>query len=46
VYDFVKASSWLEISKQGLKKLEKDIVRLAELEGLTAHGDSVRIRLQ
>ncbi len=45
VYDFVKASSWLELSRKGLAQVSKDIVQLAELEGLTAHGDSVRIRL-
>ncbi len=45
VYDFMKASSWLELSRKGLAKLSKDIVKLAELEGLIAHGDSVKIRL-
>lgn len=44
VYDFMKASSWLELSKKGLDRLSDDIVRLSELEGLTAHGKSVTIR--
>ena len=46
VYDFVKASSWLELSRKGLEQVSKDIVQLAELEGLIAHGESVKIRLK
>ena len=46
VYDFVKATSTLELSRKGLALLSQDIVQLAELEGLIAHGDSVRIRLK
>ena len=46
VYDFMKASSWLELSRKGLAQLSADIVQLSELEGLSAHGDSVKIRLK
>lgn len=44
VYDFMKATSWLKLSGRGLNNLAPDIVRLAEIEGLTAHGQSVTIR--
>ncbi len=44
VYDFMKGSSLLELSKKGLDRLSGDIVRLAEIEGLTAHGRSITIR--
>ena len=46
VYDFVKATSWLELSRKGLEQVSDDIVQLAEMEGLVAHGDSVRIRVK
>ena len=45
VDDFVKKSSIVYFSKGGLKRLGTDIVRIAGLEGLEAHGKSVSIRL-
>ena len=45
VDDFVKKSSIVYFSEQGLKRLGPDIVRIAGLEGLEAHGKSVSIRL-
>ncbi|CAH2030549.1 histidinol dehydrogenase [Trichlorobacter ammonificans] len=45
VDDFVKKSSIISFSEQGLKRLGNDIVRIAGLEGLEAHGKSVGIRL-
>ena len=45
VDDFVKKSSIVFFSKGGLQRLGNDIVRIAELEGLEAHGRSVSIRL-
>jgi histidinol dehydrogenase len=45
VDDFVKKSSIVYFSEGGLKRLGKDIVRIAELEGLEAHGKSVSIRM-
>ncbi|MBT0653342.1 histidinol dehydrogenase [Geomobilimonas luticola] len=45
VDDFVKKSSIVYFSQGGLNRLGKDIVRIAELEGLEAHGKSVSIRL-
>ena len=44
--DFVKKSSLISLSPAGLKRLGKDIVHIAELEGLDAHAKSVSIRLQ
>ncbi len=46
VDDFVKKTSLVWFSETGLKRLGSDIVRIAELEGLQAHGRSVSIRLK
>lgn len=46
VDDFVKKSSIVYFSEGGLKRLGKDIVRIAGLEGLEAHGKSVSLRLE
>ena len=46
VDDFVKKSSIVYFSEAGLNRLGRDIVRIAELEGLEAHGRSVSIRLK
>ncbi len=45
VDDFVKKSSIVFFSETGLNRLGKQIVKIAELEGLEAHGKSVSIRL-
>jgi histidinol dehydrogenase len=45
VDDFVKKSSLIYFSEGALRKLGGDIVRLAGLEGLDAHAESVKIRL-
>jgi histidinol dehydrogenase len=46
VDDFVKKSSIVCFSETGLKRLGPEIVRIAELEGLEAHGRSVAIRIK
>ncbi len=46
VDDFVKKTSIVSFSEAGLTRLGRDIVRIAELEGLEAHGKSVSIRLE
>jgi len=46
VDDFVKKSSIVSFSRQGLQRLGKSIVHIAELEGLSAHARSVSIRLE
>lgn len=45
VDDFVKKSSIVYFAQNGLKRLGADIVRIAEMEGLEAHGRSVSVRL-
>jgi histidinol dehydrogenase len=45
VDDFVKKSSIVYFSEAGLNRLGREIVRIAEMEGLEAHGRSVSIRL-
>jgi len=44
--DFVKKSSIVSFSESGLQRLGQDIIHIAELEGLEAHGKSVSIRLK
>lgn len=46
VDDFVKKSSIVYFSRDGLQRLGDDIVRIASLEGLEAHGRSVTVRLK
>lgn len=45
VDDFVKKSSIISFSAAGLQRLGEDIIQIAELEGLEAHGRSVSLRL-
>ena len=45
VDDFVKKSSIISFSEQGLRRLGNRIVQIAGLEGLEAHAKSVSIRL-
>ncbi len=45
VYDFVKRSSVLFFSQGALARYGSQTIRLAELEGLDGHGNSVRLRL-
>jgi histidinol dehydrogenase len=44
--DFVKKSSIVSFSKQGLERLGATIERIATLEGLEAHAKSVGVRLK
>src|SRR3972149_6320058 len=46
VEDFIKRSSVIAFSREGIEKLGKDVARFAEVEGLEAHGRSVAIRLE
>jgi histidinol dehydrogenase len=46
VYDYVKRTTVLEYTPEGLAAHAADIERLAKVEGLDAHGRSVRIRLE
>ena len=42
--DFLRKSSMLSFTKEGLAAMAADVLRLAEVEGLTAHAASVRVR--
>ncbi|MEQ8154280.1 MAG: histidinol dehydrogenase [Clostridiaceae bacterium] len=42
---FVKKSSFIYYTKEELIKASKDIILMAEKEGLTAHGNSIKVRL-
>jgi histidinol dehydrogenase len=43
--DFVKKSSLISFSAEGLERLGDSIIKIAELEGLQAHARSVSLRL-
>jgi histidinol dehydrogenase len=43
--DFLRRSSVLSFTKEGLGLMAPDVVRLAEVEGLTAHAASVTVRM-
>ena len=45
VYDFVKRTSLLRYDEAALRAQAPDIVRLADVEGLHAHGRAVTARL-
>lgn len=44
VYDFVKRSSLLSFTKEGFIKLAETVETLTDIEGLEAHGNTIRIR--
>jgi histidinol dehydrogenase len=46
VYDFVKRTSIIEASPRTLARLGEPLLRLARMEGLTAHGAAVERRLR
>ena len=45
VDNFVKKTSLIHYSEEAFRREAKDIIRLAEIEGLDAHANSVKIRL-
>ena len=45
VLSFVKFSSVLEMSERGMRELSGPASMLADIEGLSSHGDSVRFRV-
>lgn len=46
VDDFLKRTSFMKFEPPKLRELGADIVRLANVEGLTGHGAAVELRLQ
>jgi histidinol dehydrogenase len=45
VYDFVKRTSIISFSEKSLERYGQKAARFAEMEGLTAHGESITLRL-
>jgi len=46
VYDFCKKTSLIYYSKEALKGASKDIINIANDEGLTGHANSIRVRME
>lgn len=46
VYDFIKRSSLLSFTKQGFMKIAKTVETIADIEGLEAHGNTIRVRTE
>jgi histidinol dehydrogenase len=46
VESFIKRTSLIEYTRQGLRELSQDIIRFAEAEGLDAHANSVKVRFE
>ncbi|WP_160677705.1 histidinol dehydrogenase [Clostridium sp. C8-1-8] len=46
VDDFVKKSSYIYYTEDALKALSESIIILAKAEGLDAHGNSIRVRVE
>ena len=46
VEHFLKKSSIISMSKEGIKEIGKECALIADVEGLTAHAQSVRVRLE
>ncbi|MCI8549315.1 MAG: histidinol dehydrogenase [Lachnospiraceae bacterium] len=46
VDDFVKKSSIISYSREALEPIHEDIIRFAAQEGLTAHGNAVKVRFE
>lgn len=46
VDDFIKKSSMIGYSKEGLRKVHEDIEAFAEAEHLTAHANSIKVRFE
>ncbi len=44
VYDFIKRSSLIKVGAQGFKKLAPYVELIAEVEGLHAHANTVKVR--
>ncbi|MBI5675362.1 MAG: histidinol dehydrogenase [Nitrospirae bacterium] len=44
VYDFMKRSSLLMAKKEGFNELAKAVENFADIEGLEAHGNTIRVR--
>lgn len=45
VYDFIKRMSLLRFSEEGFRELASTVMDIAQIEGLTAHGNTIKIRM-
>jgi histidinol dehydrogenase len=45
VYDYIKRTSLLNFSKKGFMGLAETVETIADVEGLEAHGNTIRIRM-
>lgn len=45
VDSFIKKSSFIYYTESALKDVSADVIRIAETEGLTAHANSIKVRL-
>lgn len=43
-YDFIKKSSLIYYNKEALRKVKDKVISFTEAEGLTAHGNSIKVR--
>lgn len=46
VDDYIKKSSFIYYSQEGLEKVKDPIVKIAETEALTAHANSIKVRFE
>lgn len=46
VDDYIKKSSYIYYSREGLAKVKDKAVTIAETEGLTAHANSIKVRFE
>lgn len=46
VDDYIKKSSYIYYSREGLAKVKDQVVTIAETEGLTAHANSIKVRFE
>jgi histidinol dehydrogenase len=46
VYDFIKRTAYSYYPREALRDLKDDVIQFAELEGLSAHANSIRARFE
>lgn len=46
VDDFIKKSSYIYYTKEALREVSGKVIKLTEVEGLSAHGNSIKVRLE
>lgn len=44
--DFIKKSSYIYYTKEALGEVKDKVIKLTEVEGLTAHGNSIKVRFE